>query len=127
MWRDVYQGVLFIFKNIFYHLESISLLDPDNDFDIFCLHYVFVPRINRALTYWKNVWVKHPIRSEHNLSPEQLWAFGLQSITGSETRIAREIFHDEADVSIINSFIIIIIAMSGSGLWNRLGRSYCKC
>ena len=127
MWRDVYQGVLFMFKNIFYHLESISLLDPDNDFDIFCLHYVFVPRINRALTYWKNAWVKHPIRSEHNLSPEQLWAFGLQSITGSETRIAREIFHDEADVSIINSFIIIIITMPGSGLWNRLGRSYCKC
>ena len=103
------------------------MLDPDNDFDIFCLHYVFVPQINCALTYWKNVWVRHPIRSEHNMSPEQLWAFGLESITGSEMRIAQEIFHDEADVNIINSFIIIIIAMPGSGLWNGLGRSYCKC
>lgn len=74
------------------------MLDPDSDFDIFCLHYVFIPRINLSLMHWKNAWVKHPIRSENNLSPEQLWFFGLQSIAGSEARIAQEVFHDVSDI-----------------------------
>ena len=31
MWRDVYQGVVGLYYNIFHHLESINMLDPDND------------------------------------------------------------------------------------------------
>lgn len=127
LWRDVHQGVLFVFKNIFHYLESINLLDPDSDFDIFCLHYVFIPRINLSLMHWKNAWVKHPIRSENNLSPEQLWFFGLQSIAGSEARIAQEVFHDVSDVSVTNDSFFLLLVFSDSGFWNRLGRSYCKC
>ena len=56
----------FLCLRTFCHLELISLLDPDNDFDIFCLHYVFVPWINYAVAYWKNAWVKNPICSQHN-------------------------------------------------------------
>ena len=80
MWRDVYQGVIGLYRDLFYYLESINMLDPDNDLYLFCLHNVFIPRINRHLNLWKEAWVRHPMRSEHNLSPEQLWTAGLLSI-----------------------------------------------
>ena len=60
-------------------------------FEIFCFYNMFVPQIIHALTEWKNAWVKEPILSEQTLSCEVLWAFGLQSIVGSEVKIAREI------------------------------------
>lgn len=49
-------------------LEDFGLLDPADEVDLFCLHYTFTPRINRA-----DVYNHHPIRTEHNWSPYQLW------------------------------------------------------
>ena len=45
------QGVLrlCLYHDLFNHLESQYLLDPDNEVHIFCLHHVYVPRINRHL------------------------------------------------------------------------------
>ena len=34
------------------------------------------------------------MRSEHNLSPEQLWTSGLQRIATSNSHIANEVFED---------------------------------
>ena len=53
-----------ITEDLFYHLESIGLLDPNNNLDLFCLHYVFIPCINACLKEWKNAWVKHPLCSK---------------------------------------------------------------
>ena len=92
-------GVIGLYRDLFYHLESISLLDSNNDFDLFCLHYVFIPRINQSLKDWKDAWVKHPLRTEQNLSPEQLWTTGLQAIAGSTCQLAKEIFEDNVNVS----------------------------
>ena len=100
MWRDVYQGVLGLYYDLFSHLESCRMLDPNSDIELFCLHYVFIPRINTHLQAWKEAWVKHPMRSEHNLSPEQLWTAGLQSIAGSSSDIACEVFETVSEVSI---------------------------
>ena len=49
LWRDVYIAVSSIFVSIFQSLENSGRLDPLNDADMVCLHYVFIPRINRAL------------------------------------------------------------------------------
>ena len=92
MWRDVYQGVLDIYYRLFYFLESNDLLDPNNDIHMYCLHYVYIPRINGHLLHWKNAWIKHPLQSEGNLTPEQLWIVGLQRIAQSESIIAKEVF-----------------------------------
>ena len=83
MWRDVFQGVIGLYRDLFYCLESISLLDPNNDFYLFYIHYAFIPHINRSLKDWEDAWVKHPLRTEQNLSPEQHWTTGLQVIAGS--------------------------------------------
>ncbi len=37
MWRDVYQGVVGLYYDIVHHLESMNMLDPDNELHLFCL------------------------------------------------------------------------------------------
>ena len=46
LWRDVFMGCVYLFHTLFHHLEDANLLDPTNSRDLFCLHYVFIPRIN---------------------------------------------------------------------------------
>ena len=45
-WRDVHGCVAAIFSELFTELEMAGILDPLNDVDLYCLHYVFLPRIN---------------------------------------------------------------------------------
>ena len=100
MWRDVHTGVLDFYYGIFSHLESIHMLNPDNALHLFRLHIIYLPRINRHLKTWQEAWIKHPMRTEHNLSPEQLWTSGLQRIAASGSHIAKEIFEDISEVGI---------------------------
>ena len=77
LWRNVFQGCLALFSDLFYHLESCNLLDPNNDIHLWCLHFVYVPIINTNLRNWSNAWARHPIRTGRNQSL-QLWIRGLQ-------------------------------------------------
>lgn len=78
LWRDVFQGCLILFYDLFYHLESCNLLDLNNDIHLWCLHFVYIPIINNNLRDWSNAWARHPIRTARNQSPLQLWIRGLQ-------------------------------------------------
>jgi len=98
LWCDVYQGVVGLYYALFNYLEKVNILDPDNDTHLFCLHYVFIPRINRHLEMWRAAWIKHPMRSEHNMTPEQLYASGLQSIACTNCHIAEEVFENLDEV-----------------------------
>ena len=91
MWRDVFEGVIGFYHDLFSYLESVDMLNPNDALHLFCLHMVFVPRINRHLQSWQEAWVKHPMRTEHNLS---LWTSGLQRIAFSGNHIAKEVFED---------------------------------
>lgn len=53
LWRDVFYSVIQTFHSLFYYIESINELDIDNSIDMLCLHYVFIPRNNVALTEFK--------------------------------------------------------------------------
>ena len=101
MWRDVYAGVLDFYYCLFNHLESVDMLDPDNSVHLFCLHAVFLQRINRHLQSWREAWIKHPMCTEHGMSPEQLWTSGLQRIATSGHHIAKEVFEEISEVYII--------------------------
>lgn len=83
LWRDVFQGCLCLFYDLFYHLESHNLLGPNNDHHLWCLHFVYLPIINKSLSEWRNAWASHPIRTEMNLSPRQLWIRGLHNSNSS--------------------------------------------
>ena len=49
LWRDVFQRVTGSFYKLFYRMEELGILDPLNNSHLYCLHYVFLPQIQRAL------------------------------------------------------------------------------
>ena len=73
LWRDVFSGCLIMYYELFYYMEDIGILHPTNDIHLFCLHYIFIPRINQSLSIFTNSWNCHPLSSAGNSSPQQLW------------------------------------------------------
>jgi hypothetical protein len=65
-------------------MEAIGVLDPDNEAHLFCLHFVYIPRINDHLEQWKGAWINHSIRTADNLSPLQLWMEGMFRVQAYE-------------------------------------------
>ena len=76
LWRDVWSGVTNVFYHILHLLEEEGLLDLSNSMHFFCLQYVFLPRLNASLDVFREGWDNHPMRTEHNLTPNQLWETG---------------------------------------------------
>lgn len=68
---------------MFYYLENHLLLDPNDDAQLWCLHYVFLRIINDHLVNWQRAYIYHPLSSEHNKTPMQLWVRGLHEAMGS--------------------------------------------
>ena len=81
LWRDVNRCVTTPFRNTFQELEARGLLDPLNEVDIFCLHYIFLPRINLCLLQFQESWNHHAISTENNLTPMQLFVGGFTLLT----------------------------------------------
>lgn len=79
LWRDLFNGCVASFYYHFYELEDNDLLDPCDDRDLFALHYAYIPLLNRRLQQFRTTWRHHPLRTEHNKSPEQLWIAGMCS------------------------------------------------
>lgn len=44
----------------------------DNDWHLFVLHYLFIPRIQQDLDRFKNIWNNHSVSTERNLTPLQM-------------------------------------------------------
>ena len=76
LWVDVKIYVICHFSNLLTYLESCSLLDSDDEINLFALHFIFLPRINLMLEELMETWNNHPLRTEKNSSPLQLWTEG---------------------------------------------------
>ena len=92
LWRDVNRIVVRVYRNIFHYLEGEGLLDPLNEIHLFCLHRAYLPRINSTLSEFKNQYNHHPMRTEHNRSPQQLFISGM--LANPHTTGARNL-HEE--------------------------------
>ena len=95
-WRDLHYSVTNLFYRLFYHMEYINLLNPVNDQHLYALHYVYIPRINAALSQFRAGWNNHRIRTEHNLSPEQLFTAGVLRLQRSGL-VAMDFLEDVGD------------------------------
>lgn len=98
LWVDVYVCCVYTFYCLFNFLESEGYLDINSDIQMFCLHYVFTPRINECLEQFMKGWDSHPIGTG-DLTPNQLWIRGLFSIANDDGTIAREVWHNLNEVS----------------------------
>ncbi len=76
LWRDVFRCVGVLFYNTFRKLEEDNHLDCLNEVDMFCLHWVFTPRINAALQSFVESWNNHPVSTARNQTPNQLFIQG---------------------------------------------------
>ncbi|XP_065924261.1 uncharacterized protein [Magallana gigas] len=101
LWRDLFEGVLCIFYNLFHSLENEDLLDPADEIDIGCLQLVFLPKINKMLELFQNMWNNHKLRTERNRSPLQLFMMGLQTV-GTTTTIGKEYFEDFDEITALS-------------------------
>ena len=95
--RDVYAGVLCFYASVFNDLENSGLLDPLNEVHMFALHFIFKRRINKSLEEFVEQWQHHPLSSEHNRSPIQLFTQGvLKSLNSGYTGV--DSFSNEAEM-----------------------------
>lgn len=92
LWRDVFSSCTCLFYRLFYYMEQELLLNIEDDIHLFCLHYIYLTRINNALREFSNAWNNHPLSSERNLSPLQLWISGLSCTTSIEDTLT-EVSH----------------------------------
>lgn len=72
LWHDVYRCVCSVYHDLFYSMEAMDILDPVNEVDLFVLHCIYLPRINKSLKEFSRAWNLHPIRTERNWSPQQI-------------------------------------------------------
>ncbi|CAB4014670.1 Hypothetical predicted protein [Paramuricea clavata] len=78
-------------------MERLGILDPSNEVHLWCLHLVLLPIINKHIVCWQNGWIHHPIRTERNKTPMQLWIQGLNAISATGSTIANEVFQGGED------------------------------
>ncbi|EKD05022.1 hypothetical protein A1Q2_00671 [Trichosporon asahii var. asahii CBS 8904] len=74
LWVDLQKTCTSRHRSIFIYLENIGYLSPDNDIDLWALHYVYLPVVNEALKCFVSYWDKHRIRTAGNQSPAKMWA-----------------------------------------------------
>ena len=80
MWRDVHRCVTSIFTDVFRKMEQDQVLDPLNEVDLYCLHYIYLPRINRSISEFQESWNNHGLSSEGAMSPHQLHFEGMNCL-----------------------------------------------
>ena len=105
LWRDVFEGVLGLYYQLFYFMEDKGMLDPFNDLHIAAIHHVYLPKINEKLELWRNAWSRHRVRTMKS-SPLRVWVAGqLQNPVGIDSDIVDTEHHgvegvlrDERDV-----------------------------
>ena len=77
LWRDVFCAVCHIFYYTFQSMEECGALQRTNKLHMYVLHFIYLPRINNALNSFASAWNQHPIRTEHNWTPLQIWINGM--------------------------------------------------
>ena len=58
-------------------MESSGLLNVEDSVQLFTLHTVFIPRINKALNDFAEAFNNHAGRTEGNWTPYQMWINGM--------------------------------------------------
>ena len=96
LWRNMHRCVTSLFYRLFYFLEHHGHLDPISDTHLYALHYVYLPRVNRALQQFHQAWKHHGVRTEGGRTPNQLFTAGSLRLRNSGLA-ALDFFNNVAD------------------------------
>ena len=83
LWCDVNRVIVSRFLNIFLFLEQRMILDATDEVHLFCLHLVYIPLINKTINEFIGEWNNHPVTTQCNFSPNQLWIQGMLNFRNS--------------------------------------------
>ena len=61
-------------------MEGQDILNVDNEADLYVLHYTYFPVINKCLNQFTAAYNSHPLSTEHNRTPIQIWTEGVIAI-----------------------------------------------
>ena len=89
---------------MFVAMEEEGILARDNELHMFVLHLVFLLRINVAIDSFVNAWNRHPMRTEQNWSPEQMWANGMLDITNRHLLAVADVRGESEESEDLNWF-----------------------
>lgn len=79
------------FLNIFLYLENHNVLDPCDEVHPYCLQFVYLDLINEALSEFSSQWNNHPLTTETNFSPQQLWVRGMVLLRNSSSAAVQDV------------------------------------
>ena len=96
-WLEVNKNMVTYYCNIYY-LEQCQALNILAESHLFALHYVFLPCIDQTLTELSQSWNNHPMRTEGNRSPRQLWHSGMCAAINSRYSAIKSAFDDTLDL-----------------------------
>ena len=84
------------------HIHSNSLQGPGLNFNpsfFFFFSKAFPRIINRTLGELSVSWNNHPLSTERNRSPRQLWHSGMSSAANSDYLAVRSVFADDEEMN----------------------------
>ena len=81
-----------VYYDVLHSLEDEGLLDLADSLHLFCVHFVFVPRLQQDLEHFAKGWDDHSLRTERGRTPNQLWHLGLMENPVTEPDAA-EVIH----------------------------------
>lgn len=77
LWRETNRVVSRQYREIFQDLENGNFLSQLDEVDLFCLHLVYLPRVQRSLDAFVSLHNNHNVRTEGNKTPLDLWHYGV--------------------------------------------------
>ncbi|XP_018922846.1 uncharacterized protein LOC109049637 [Cyprinus carpio] len=97
LWHDVWTAVTSTYYDTLNGLEEGGLLDISNTIHIFLAHFVFLPCLRKDLQTFAEGWNHHPLRTEGNMTPHQLWEVGLMQNSISEIENLEDVENCDID------------------------------
>ena len=96
LWLDVWNGVSNVYYDLFHILEDQRYLSTTDESQMWALQFVFLPRIDRDLQRFVQQWNNHGLRTEHHLSPLQLFVARALELMHSNHTAMDDLFYRSA-------------------------------
>lgn len=92
LWAELNRVVSYYFSDLFTFMENEDILDSLCDLNLFCLHYIYLPRVQRAVREFRSQWNNHGLSTQGSQTPLQLWHRGVVSHIGSNNTAIGGVF-----------------------------------
>lgn len=98
LWVDVWENVSNSFFDLFTYMEISGVLDISNEMNRLALKYVFLPRVNARLKSFQFQYNNHPLSTENNKTPNQLFIQGVLNNSQSNHTSIRELILEAGNI-----------------------------